>query len=345
MSATSAPTCGIPRPTNVAPRGGTSSGYIASAHALLALADGELTTPPRGRDPPDMERKRLPGLRTDSVDMLDPEGQFFVLGRVSVEEMLSLGEVIEAGSRVVGVEILHEYGDQKARWLKLRSESCPSNSPMACRSPLRSKSNSRTPVRRVRTVFISVYEVVRESLAWLTRNSQPVASSATCAPPLAFKHQRSPYRRVDFTRSGATSIAPSRVRHQAPVAAAGLEDSVAQPRGTGECTKWHPLCLNGAFVGLPGSRPALRACKRRRGRPRISWPADDLPYGLDVQTADLLMTLPFTRGTETADWFELVHRVYEEAAQRECCRLRRAFPVGGGRGRLRHGRELRPGAG
>jgi hypothetical protein len=44
----------------------------------------------------------------------------------------------------------------------------------------------------------------------------------------------------------------------------------------------------------------------------MSWPAQDLPYELDVETADLLMALQFTSGDDVAHWFELVGRVYEE---------------------------------
>ncbi len=47
--------------------------------------------------------------------MLDPEGQLIVLGRAGSKEVLSRGEVVEARSGVVGVEVLDEDRDQQPR--------------------------------------------------------------------------------------------------------------------------------------------------------------------------------------------------------------------------------------
>ncbi len=45
--------------------------------------------------------------------MLDPEGQLLVPGRAGPQEMLSRGEVVEARSGVVGIEVLDEDRDQQ----------------------------------------------------------------------------------------------------------------------------------------------------------------------------------------------------------------------------------------
>ena len=54
----------------------------------------------------------LPGVCTDGVDMLDPEGQFLVPRRSRPQEVLSHGEVVESWSSIVSVEVLDEDRDQ-----------------------------------------------------------------------------------------------------------------------------------------------------------------------------------------------------------------------------------------
>lgn len=111
---------------------------------------------PAGWLPATWELQALPMVRAHGLDVADPEGQFLVGSCTRWEELLALGEFVESGPGVVGDEVLDRTEISRPAWVKLRSDSWPSSSPIAWRSPSRPKSNSRTPVRRARTVFISV---------------------------------------------------------------------------------------------------------------------------------------------------------------------------------------------
>jgi hypothetical protein len=52
-------------------------------------------------------------MRVDGIELADPEGQLLVRGRVRPEELLLLGELVEAGAGVVGVQVLDEDRDQQ----------------------------------------------------------------------------------------------------------------------------------------------------------------------------------------------------------------------------------------